>query len=843
MQTFCGYEDTLHDLFHKWRTCPAKDRKHYDYQLKTVASEALQAAKAWIGEGGLGRVNEKNLAGLVNRFSGLCRHPVRQQIDDILGRVAQGVWTSFSQDSVCRWNGVSLAKMANGFSKCTRKEASRVLVLLAQGVNRKATSPRAQAGWAGAQFPMTASDKKAEGLPEEKGWNAQSLALMANALCKAEGADVQQALGHMAKAINERKDSLTDEKEWNAYHLSMMANGLSKAEGADAQQALGHMAKAINERKDSLKDWKAQDLAMMANALSKAEGAGVRDDVQQALGHMAKAINERKDSLKDWKAQDLAMVANALSKAEGAGVRDHVQQALGRIAKAINERKDSLTDEKAWTAQALALVANGLSKAEGDDVQQALGNLAKAINERKDGLKGWPARHLSMMANGLSKADGAGARDHVQQQALGHIAKAINERKDSLTDEKEWTALHLSMMANALGYVREKDVRGDAQQALRHMAKAINERKDGLKGWSAQHLSTMANGLWKSSGEDIRTALIQIEKAVSEQNLTKGTGLGAQAPGTMMSSMGQYCAPEFLKKLTCALAKEAEKDPGALVDALCNMSRFWLSGRHLDAADQLLAALRAQGVGLDDQRRRDQMLWTATLLHFAEQQQKAPDPERLRSFKQVYKHYLPRKPRLPGEARKAERPDDLWHILWSADYWKKDDILAATGAMNTRNSGQPDTSRMQKKVFNQLKNALPDHDLQMEVPINDFPVDIMIDGRMCVEVDGPGHFVDVRPEGGAAGEFVRERRTKDQFIDHMLARYGYQVCRISDAHKPERLAGFVSQICSAVDTAPDSPMKSQGPKTVARQDEVDDQGFQPVQRRRRHKKAPAAAVR
>ena len=511
------------------------------------------------------------------------------------------------------------------------------------------------------------------------------------------------------------------------------------------------------------------------------------------------------------------------------------------MAKVINKRKDSLTTDAGWNAQHLAMMANGLSKAEGADVQQALGHMAKAINKRKNSLTidaGWNAQTLAVLANGLSKAEGADV-----QQALGNLAKAINKRKDSLTIDAGWNAQHLAMMANGLSKAEGADV----QQALGHMAKAINKRKDSLTinaGWKAQHLAMMANGLCKASGpDDIRTALIHIEKAVSALDLTKGKGPGVQTLGMMVSSIGRYCAPELLKKLACALAKEAKKAPGALVDVLGNMSsRFSLSERHLDAADQLVAALMKHGSVPDDQRAKDEMLWNATLLHFAEQQQKVPDQRRALSFAQAYQHCLSSRPRIQDKAYKTELADDLWHIRWSADYWKKD-ILPATDAMDTRNSGEPDIPHLQKTVLDLLKKALPGHHLQMEVPIRDFSVDIMIDGRICVEVDGYDHFVDMRAEGGAAGQFAQKRRTKDQFIDHMLARYGYQVCRISDAHKPERLAGFVSQICSAVDTAPDSPMKSQGLKTVARQEEVDDQDFQPVQRRRRHKKAPAAAVR
>ena len=63
----------------------------------------------------------------------------------------------------------------------------------------------------------------------------------------------------------------------------------------------------------------------------------------------------------------------------------------------------------------------------------------------------------------------------------------------------------------------------------------------------------------------------------------------------------------------------------------------------------------------------------------------------------------------------------------------------------------------------------------------------MIDGRICIEVDGPWHFVQALAEGRDAGgdTLVRKRRTKDLFIDHMLRQYGYQVLRIGC--RPERM--------------------------------------------------------
>ena len=362
LQTFRGYENTLSELFERRRNCQGRGSPaQYDYQLKTAASKALMAAKDWIDEGGLDNVNQKELAERVSSFSKLRKHPVTQITDDILECIAQGVLARFSEKQLCRWDAIVLARMTNGFSKCTRKGVSQVLALLARSVSKQAARPTAQADWPRSQFTTPASAKKPEGLPEEKGWNAQDLAMMANALGNGKGSDVQQALGYMAMAINERKDDLTEGKGWKAQPLSMMANGLSKAEGKDVrdnvQQALGHMAKAINKRKDSLteaKGWNAQPLAMMANGLSKAEGADVWADVQQALGHMAKVINKRKDSLteaKGWNAQPLVMMANGLSKAEGADVWADVQQALGHMDQPMPAERPASGHDGQWPEQ------------------------------------------------------------------------------------------------------------------------------------------------------------------------------------------------------------------------------------------------------------------------------------------------------------------------------------------------------------------------------------------------------------------------------------------------------------------------------------------------------------
>ena len=97
---------------------------------------------------------------------------------------------------------------------------------------------------------------------------------------------------------------------------------------------------------------------------------------------------------------------------------------------------------------------------------------------------------------------------------------------------------------------------------------------------------------------------------------------------------------------------------------------------------------------------------------------------------------------------------------------------------------------------NGWKKNLPGHELALEARINGFPVDILIDDRVCVEVDGPDHFVDQSVEvpelPGRVS--VKARRTKDLFIDHMLCQYGYLVFRIVDEQDPAQFDALIRQV-------------------------------------------------
>ena len=76
----------------------------------------------------------------------------------------------------------------------------------------------------------------------------------------------------------------------------------------------------------------------------------------------------------------------------------------------------------------------------------------------------------------------------------------------------------------------------------------------------------------------------------------------------------------------------------------------------------------------------------------------------------------------------------------------------------------------------------------------------MVDGRLCVVVEGPHHCVQVPATIGDQTEtgFVPQRRTKDRFVDHMLHQWGYQVFRLPDTRDQAVLHRLVCELRAAL---------------------------------------------
>ena len=108
----------------------------------------------------------------------------------------------------------------------------------------------------------------------------------------------------------------------------------------------------------------------------------------------------------------------------------------------------------------------------------------------------------------------------------------------------------------------------------------------------------------------------------------------------------------------------------------------------------------------------------------------------------------------------------------------------------------PAVSRLQQKVYRALVKALPNQPIKMEVQIKQFPVDILVGQRLCIEVDGPSHFYRDDAIEEANKKSLGMRRTVDYFIDHILHKLGFKVMRIpyTQVDSPQELSNFVESV-------------------------------------------------
>ena len=548
---------------------------------------------------------------------------------------------------------------------------------------------------------------------------------------------------------------LTVHSGWTALALSMMAAGLAKGEGPEVMQVLTRSAQAFNGRDLAAEAWGPRRLAVMGGALAKGTGP----DVDQALNHLALMIRDEELSLaRGWTAQDLGAIAASLVRCEGSAVQD----ALRHLARAVCGRR--LTESAGWVPRHLALVLYGVGSGAGAAVDKALIHLARAVSDRELSVQaGWKAKPLAMLACGLCRGRGHG---------------------------------------------RGRDI----QKALTHLARALLSRDLQAEAWNAQDLSMMAGGLARGEGHEVQQALRQLVAAVRSGELASARLWTGQNLAVMLGAIGQTLSGDALfDQLVRALAERAGPEPDALIEALDALSRFSLSARHLQAAWQLLEALEKAPLTAVSPQAQETLLWSTTLCHFASCQSEPADLAQEASFARAYQRCLTG-PVGKGPGKAARGGLDLWHVCWARAYWEEPAVrMAVGGQVPSVADAEVPAPYWQRQVFDYLSKELAGHDLQMEVGINAFPVDMVIDGQVCVEVDGPDHFVRVPAAAGPQGApvLVAARRTKDQFVDHMLRRSGYQVLRITDAQERAALQALVSNIRALLD-APVKPEPAAG---------------------------------
>ncbi len=747
------------------------------------------------------------------------------------------------------WSAQHLAMVTNGLSQVAGDDADTTRKALAKEVASRDLTDTKE--WSAQHLAMVTSglsqvagedaDTTRKALAKEVGrrdltdtreWSAQPLAMVTNGLSQVAGDDADTTRKALAKEVGSR--DLTDTKEWSAQPLAMVTNGLSQVTGDDADTTRKALAKEVGRRAlaGDLKCWTAQDLAMVTNGLSQVTG----DDADTTRKALAKEVGRRAlaGDLKCWIAQHLAMVTNGLSPVTG----DDADTTRKALAKEVGRR--DLTNTKEWSAQPLAMVTNGLRQVAGDDADTPRKALAKEVGRRAlaGDLKCWIAQDLAMVTNGLSQVAGDDAdtprkalAKEVGRRALAgdlkcwiaqHLAMVTNGlrqvagddadttrkaltkevgRRD-LTDTKEWSAQPLAMVTNGLSQVTGDD----ADTTRKALAKEMGRRDlTDPREWSAQSLAMVTNGLRQVAGDDADTTRKALAKEVGSRDLTDTKEWSAQHLAMVASGMS-HCSHVIGEDVVQASIQAimnispTEQDIIMALDALCRLS---LSDDQLKLGYFLVKRLCDMTGFIDTggplQHSVGDFLWNLAVLDLCAKQNPLvkddPDTPRFDIFV---------KPLMDRENIRDllshHWQDRFAYIYWAGISNLEIDVSPALSAPEKKVK----VSALQNRVFQAVKNALPNQNIVMEVNIEGFPVDILVGKTLCIEVDGPHHYIQddtMENDELLLAKESGKRRARDPLIDHILKSLGFEVLRISyvETDSVAGLGTFVDRVINAMD--------------------------------------------
>ncbi len=705
------------------------------------------------------------------------------------------------------WSAQHLAMVTNGLSQVTGDDADTTRKALAKEVGRRAlagdlkcwiaqdlamvTSGLSQVAGDDADTTRKALAKEvgSRDLTDTKEWSAQHLAMVTNGLSQVAGDDADTTRKALAKEVGSR--DLTNTKEWSAKHLAMVTNGLRQVEGDDADTTRKALAKDVGRRAlaGDLKCWIAQDLAMVTNGLSQVAG----DDADTTRKALAKEVGRRAlaGDLKCWIAQDLAMVTNGLSQVAG----DDADTTRKALAKEVG-RRALAGDLKCWIAQDLAMVTNGLSQVTGDDANTTRKALAKEVGSRDlTNTKEWSAQPLAMVTNGLSQVGGDDA--DTTRKAL-----AIEVGSRDLTDTKEWSAQHLAMVTNGLSQVAGDD----ADTTRKALAKEVGSRDlTDTKEWSAQPLAMVTNGLSQVTGDDADTTRKALAKEVGSRDLTDTREWTAQ-PLAMVASGMSHCSHvigEDVVQASIQAIMNISPTEQDIIMALCALCRLSLSDDQLKLGYFLVKRLCDMTGFIDTggplQQSAGDFLWNLAVLDLCAKQNPLvkddPDTPRFDIFV---------KPLMDRENIRDllshHWQDRFAYIYWAGISNLEIDVSPALSAPEKKVK----VSALQNRVFQAVKSALPNQNIVMEVNIEGFPVDILVGKTLCIEVDGPHHYIQddtMENDELLLAKESAKRRARDPLIDHILKSLGFEVLRISyvETDSVAGLGTFVDRVINAMD--------------------------------------------
>ena len=577
-----------------------------------------------------------------------------------------------------------------------------------------------------------------------KAVGCRHLALLANAFSGVSGCEPGLKILHAA--VVKREAQLSAAQGCPVQNLALLANGFSGVSGCEPGLKILHDEVVKREAQlSAAQDCQVQTLALLANGFS-----GV-SNCEPGLKILHDEVVKREAQLsaaQDSQVQTLALLANGFSGVSGC------EPGLKILHAEVVKREAQLSAAQGCPVQNLALLANGFSGVSG--CEPGLKILHAAVVKREaqlSAVQGCRVQTLALLANGFSGVSGC-------EPGLKILHDEVVKREAQLSAAQGCRVQNLALLANAFSGV------SDCERGLKILHSEVVKREAQLsaaQGCRAQTLALLANGFSGVSGCERGLNILYAE--VSQRIPLELSNWSAKEL-TMILRVLCKCFPSVLQ-VTLGIT---------LFNAL-----YCLQGSRLET----------------------ELLWYCTMLDFVT----THNPH------EFFFDAMPCRNCLPGELffeapgqifsepvfspadSKTVWKNNQWQEAFAFIYWYWPDQQQGDCPVLIPEQ-TPAVSRLQQKVHRALVKALPNQPIKMEVQIKQFPVDILVGQRLCIEVDGPGHFYRDDSIEEANKKSLGMRRTVDYFIDHILHKLGFKVMRIpyTQVNSPQELSDFVESV-------------------------------------------------
>ena len=703
----------------------------------------------------------KDLSLLANGFSKL-KVKSRQVLKKAMLAISDEIskrQTRLTDDQGCRVQ--TLALLANGFSGVSGCEPG-LKTLHDEVVKREAQLSAAQ------------------------GCRVQHLALLTNGFSGVSGCEPGLKILHAE--VVKREAQLGAAQGCRVQHLALLANGFSGVSGCEPGLKILHAEVVKREAQlSAAQGCPVQNLALLVNGFS---GVGGCEPGLKILHAEVVKREEQLSAAQGCRVQHLALLANGFS-----GVSD-CEPGLKILHAEVVKREAQLSAAQGCRVQNLALLANAFSGV--SDCEPGLKILHSAVVKREAQLsaaQGCPVQNLALLANGFSGVSGC-------EPGLKILHAEVVKREAQLSVAQSCRVQTLALLANGFSGV------SGCEPGLKILHDEVVKREAQLsaaQGSQVQHLALLANGFSGVSGCEPGLKILHAEVVKREAQLSAAQCCPVQNLALLTNGFSGLSGcerglnilyTEISQHIPFELSNWSAKELTMILRVLC---KCFPSVLQVTLGITLFNELyRLQGSRLEIE-----LLWFSAMLDFVT----THNPHEFFFDAMPYRNCLPgelffeapsqtfSEPAFSPADSKTGWKNNQWQDTFAFIYWYwPDQQQGDCPALIPEQT--PDVSRLQQKVYRALVKALPNQPIKMEVQIKQFPVDILVGQRLCIEVDGPSHFYQDDSIEEANKKTPGMRRTVDYFIDHILHKLGFKVMRIpyTQVDSPQELSNFVESV-------------------------------------------------